>query len=101
GGVVMDGRDVGTKIFPDAPVKIFLDASLDVRARRRYEEERQRGRDVTVEQVREELEERDRRDRERTATPLVKAPDAVFVDTSDMQLEQVVGRVLEIVKTRS
>jgi len=101
GGVVMDGRDIGTKVFPDAQVKLFLDASLDVRARRRYEEERERGRDVTVEQIRTELEGRDRRDRERAATPLVKAPDAIFIDTSDIPLDQLVQRVLEIVRTRS
>jgi len=101
GGVVMDGRDIGTKVFPDAQVKIFLDASLDVRARRRWEEERERGRNVTVEQIRAELEERDRRDREREATPLVKAPDAIFMDTSDMPLDRVIERVLEIARMRS
>lgn len=101
GGVVMDGRDIGTKVFPNAQVKLFLDASLDVRARRRCEEERARGRDVTLDQIRAELEARDRRDRERTATPLVKAPDAVFIDTSDLPLEGVIERVLEIARTRS
>src|SRR5438477_5970647 len=101
GGVVMDGRDIGTKVFPDAQVKLFLDASLDVRARRRCEEERERGRDVTVEQIRAELETRDRRDRERTATPLVRAFDAVFIDTSDLPLEGVIERALEIARTRS
>ena len=101
GGVVMDGRDIGTKVFPDAQVKLFLDASLDVRARRRCEEERERGRAVTVEQIRTELETRDRRDRERTATPLVKAPDAVFIDTSDLPLEGVIESALEIARTRS
>src|SRR6266404_1819506 len=101
GGVVMDGRDIGTKVFPDAQVKLFLDASLDVRARRRCEEERERGREVTVEQIRAELEIRDRRDRERAATPLVKAPDAVFIDTSDLPLEAVIERALEIARTRS
>lgn len=101
GGVVMDGRDIGTKVFPDAQVKVFLDASLDVRARRRCEEERERGRDVTVDQIRAELETRDRRDRERTATPLVKAPDAVFLDTSELPLIEVIDRVLEIARSRS
>jgi len=100
-GVVMDGRDIGTKVFPDALVKIFLDASLEVRARRRCEEERERGRDVTVEQVKLELEERDRRDTERAATPLVKAPDAIFIDTSAMPLDRVIDQVLEIIRTRS
>lgn len=101
GGVVMDGRDIGTKVFPHAHVKVFLDASLDVRARRRFQEERDRGRDVSVEAIRVELDERDRRDRERTATPLLKAPDAVFIDTSDMPLDGVIDQVLEIVRMRS
>jgi len=100
-GVVMDGRDIGTKVFPDAQVKLFLDASLDVRARRRWEEDRERGRQVSVETVRAELEERDRRDTGRLATPLVKAADAVFIDTSELSLDAVVERVLEIVKSRS
>jgi CMP/dCMP kinase len=101
GGVVMDGRDIGTKVFPDAQVKVFLDASLDVRALRRFEEERGRGRDVSIEETKIELEERDRRDRERAATPLVKAPDAVLIDTSNLPFDNVIDRVLEIVKTRS
>lgn len=98
--VVMDGRDIGTKVFPDALVKIFLDASLDVRARRRCEEERERGREVTVERIGAELKERDRRDTERAATPLMKAPDAIFIDTSAMPLERVIDQVLEIIRTR-
>jgi cytidylate kinase len=101
GGVVMDGRDIGTKVFPDAQVKLFLDASLEVRAKRRWVEECGRGRSVTVEQIRAELEARDRRDRERTATPLMKAPDAVFIDTSELPLHAVVDRALEIARTRS
>lgn len=100
GGVVMDGRDIGTKVFPDAHVKLFLDASLEVRAQRRFEEERERGRDVTLEQIKAELEERDRRDRERSATPLVKAPDAVLIDTSDLSLDHVIDRVIEIAAER-
>jgi cytidylate kinase len=98
-GVVMDGRDIGTKVFPDAQVKLFLDASVEVRTRRRWEEER--GRQVSVETVRAELEERDRRDTGRLATPLVKAADAVFIDTSELSLDAVVERVLEIVRSRS
>ena len=101
GGVVMDGRDIGTKVFPHAQLKLFLDASIEVRARRRCDEERERGRKVSVEQIRVELEGRDRRDRERTATPLVKATDAIFLDTSGMSLDRVVEHVLEIVSTRS
>jgi cytidylate kinase len=101
GGVVMDGRDIGTKVFPDAQVKLFLDASLDVRARRRWEEDRERGRQVSLETVTAELEERDRRDTGRLATPLVKAADAVFIDTSELSLDAVTERVLEIVNSRS
>jgi cytidylate kinase len=101
GGVVMDGRDIGTKVFPHAQVKLFLVASLDVRARRRCEEERERGRAVSLAQVRAELEERDRRDSTRTATPLVEAEDARRLDTSDLPLDSVIERVLEIVKTHS
>ena len=101
GGVVMDGRDIGIKVFPDAHVKLFLDASLQVRASRRFEEERARGRETTLEQIKNELEERDRRDRERAATPLVKAPDAIYIDTSSLGLDRVVNEVLAITKSRA
>jgi CMP/dCMP kinase len=101
GGVVMDGRDIGTKVFPDAQVKLFLEAAPDVRAARRFLEERERGRDVTIEQINAELAERDRRDRQRAATPLVKAPDAILIDTSSMPLDRVIERVLEIIQARS
>ena len=100
-GVVMDGRDIGTRVFPDAQVKVFLEAALDVRARRRFEEERATGRAVSIKQIQAELEERDRRDRSRDATPLVKAEDAILIDTSALPLDRVIERVLEIVKSRS
>jgi cytidylate kinase len=99
-GVVMDGRDIGTRVFPDAPVKVFLDASAEVRTQRRWEEDRARGRSVSLEAVRNELAERDRRDRERDATPLVKAPDAVLIDSSTMNADQLLNRVLEIILAR-
>ena len=101
GGVVMDGRDIGTKVFPEAQVKLFLEAAHDVRAARRFLEERERGREVSIEQINAELAERDRRDREREATPLVKAPDAILIDTSSMPLDRVIERVLEIIQARS
>ena len=101
GGVVMDGRDIGTKVFPSAQVKLFLHASAEVSAERRWQEERERGRDVSFEQVKAEIEERNRRDRERKATPLVKADDAVFIETSALTLDQLLDRALEIVKARS
>jgi len=98
-GVVMDGRDIGTKVFPDATLKLFLDATIDERADRRFKEERQRGRDVSLEQVRAEIVERDRRDTERAATPLVKAADAIVIDSSHLSVEAVIERVLEIIKS--
>jgi len=101
GGVVMDGRDIGTKVFPSAQVKLFLHASREVSAQRRWQEEQERGRNVSIEEVRAEIEERDRRDREREATPLVKAEDAVSIDTSSLTLDLVLERALEIVKARS
>lgn len=100
-GVVMDGRDIGTKVFPAAPVKLYLDAAPDVRAERRWLEDREKGRDVSLEEVRTELAERDRRDRERVTTPLVPAADAIHLDTSSLNLDAVIERVLEIIRTRS
>jgi cytidylate kinase len=100
GGLVMDGRDIGTRVFPDAEVKLFLEASPVVRAERRWREELEKGREVTLEQVKSEIEERDRRDRTRAATPLVKAADAILIDTSSMSVEKVISRVLEIIQTR-
>ncbi|MEW6130276.1 MAG: (d)CMP kinase [Acidobacteriota bacterium] len=99
GGLVMDGRDIGTKVFPDAEVKLFLEASPAVRAERRWLEEKQKGSEVSFEHIKAELAERDRRDREREATPLVKADDAILIDTSTMTVDQVIARVLEIIQS--
>jgi len=96
--VVMDGRDIGTCVFPDAQVKLFLEASVEKRASRRWKEERERGRQVAAEDVRSEIEERDARDRSRSATPLIKADDAILIDTSDLDIDGLVERALEIVK---
>jgi cytidylate kinase len=101
GGVVMDGRDIGTKVFPNAQVKLFLEASPDVRAERRWKEELEKSREVAFEEVKAELEERDKRDRERAATPLVKASDAILIDTSTLSFEKVIACVLEIVESHS
>ena len=100
GGVVMDGRDIGTKVFPDAQLKLFLDAAPEVRARRRWEEDRARGREVTLDEIRQELQARDLRDSKRAATPLAQAADAILIDTSEMNLDRVIERVLEIVESR-
>ncbi len=98
--VVMEGRDVGTVVFPDADVKIFLDAAPGTRAERRLRELRERGQDLPAEQVAAELEERDRRDRSRAEAPLVQAPDAVYLDTTALSIEEVEEAVLRIVRER-
>lgn len=89
GGVVMEGRDIGSVVFPDADLKIYLDASLEVRAQRRLREHQARGEALTLEQVVEELRERDRRDTQRAASPLTRAPEAVIVDSTAMDAEEV------------
>jgi cytidylate kinase len=100
GGIVMEGRDIGTKVFPNAEVKLFVDAIPQVRVRRRWLEERERGRDVSLDETAAELEERDRRDRERAATPLIQAAEAVLLDTSELDIEGVIEQALRLVKSR-
>jgi cytidylate kinase len=100
GGVVLEGRDTGTVVFPDADVKFFLDARPEVRARRRQEQERALGREVSFEETLRETLERDRRDQEREASPLRRAEDAIPLDSSDMSVEEVVERMLEIIRRR-
>jgi cytidylate kinase len=87
-GVVMDGRDIGTVVFPDAELKLFMTADPGVRARRRYEELRARGEDVSLEEIERNIRERDRADQEREVSPLRKAADAVVLDNSGMTLAQ-------------
>ncbi|PYI54960.1 (d)CMP kinase [Paenibacillus flagellatus] len=99
GGVVMDGRDIGTHVLPNAELKIFLTASVKERAERRYLEMKAKGEDVTLEQLEREIAERDRLDEQREASPLVRAHDAVLVDTSGMTVPQVVDRILELSNT--
>jgi CMP/dCMP kinase len=98
GGVVLEGRDVGTVVFPDAEAKFFLTASAEVRARRRFEELRARGTPADLEQVRSEVTERDRRDSERAVAPLRQADDAVLVDSSELAIDEVVRRIVERVR---
>jgi len=97
---VAEGRDIGTVIFPGAEVKLYLDASVRERARRRYEEMRSGGRDVSLEETVRELEERDRRDSERDLAPLRKAEDAVAIDSSMLTAETVAQEVLELIRSR-
>jgi len=101
GGVVLEGRDIGTVVFPDAEVKIYLTASDEERARRRVDDLRTRGFEADPEVVLREIRDRDRRDRERDVAPLRIADDAIVVDTSDLSFDEVVVRLVEIAQTRS
>ena len=98
GGVVMEGRDIGTQVFPDADLKIFLDADPVVREQRRMEQQRVKG--EVAPSLAAELRERDRRDRTRAVSPLVAAKDAVLIDSTQMSEDEVVARVEELVKTK-
>ncbi|MGZ5178240.1 MAG: (d)CMP kinase [Burkholderiales bacterium] len=100
GGVIMEGRDIGTKVFPDADVKIFLDAKLDVRAQRRVTQVAAANDPGRARQIAEQMVQRDRRDTTRTESPLVPAPDAVIIDSSNLTIEQVIQRIDEIVQQR-
>jgi CMP/dCMP kinase len=93
-GLVADGRDMGTVVFPDAELKIFLIASPEERALRRYNQLKERGISVTLADLIEELRERDRRDQERTVAPLKPAEDAIIIDTDRLTIDQVVERIL-------
>lgn len=88
GGVVMEGRDIGTAVFPAADLKVYLDASLEERARRRLRDHEARGEKVSLEELIEQIRERDRRDRSRQVAPLVRAPDAVLVDSTALEIEE-------------
>jgi cytidylate kinase len=101
GGVVMEGRDIGTVVFPNAELKIYLTASADVRAARRLGDLRRRGEPATFEEVLEEVLERDRRDSEREASPLALAADAVLIDTTAMEPEEVARLIVLLARERA
>jgi cytidylate kinase len=101
GGVVMEGRDIGSIVFPEAHLKIFLTASPEIRAERRWREHQQKGDAIDLPRTLEEIRERDRRDRERTTSPLVQAPDAVVVDSTAMEPEEVARLVVMLAKGKS
>jgi cytidylate kinase len=96
--LVMEGRDIGTVVFPDADVKIYLDASPDERARRRAQDPAHASRGGAVAEVATALARRDHQDRTREASPLAQATDAIYIDTTDVTIEEVVERVLAAVK---
>ena len=95
--VVMDGRDIGTVVLPDPQVKIFLTASVEVRARRRYLEDIGKGMQADLGEIAAQIKERDERDMTRPVAPLKQADDAVLVDTSDLTIEEVVEKILAII----
>ena len=97
-GLVADGRDMGSRVFPDADHKIFLVASASIRAKRRYNQLKEKGLDVNLPALHHAIEERDRRDRERSVSPLRPADDAVVVDTSSLTIEEVVSQVLNLLE---
>ena len=99
--VVMDGRDIGTKVLPDADLKIYLTASARVRALRRYGELSEKGIPCDLDEIEEDIKKRDERDMNRAVSPLRQAEDAVLVDTSEMKIEDVVSEILRIYSTRS
>lgn len=99
-GLVADGRDMGSTLFPDAGLKIFLMASPEVRAQRRYNQLKQKGLNANLRALLRDIAARDQRDETRRASPLRAAPDAVLVDTTALSVEEVVAKVLDLVRTR-
>ena len=98
--VLMDGRDIGTCVLPNAELKIYLTASTKVRAKRRYDEMIEKGMECNLKELEASIKERDYRDMNREIAPLKQAEDAVFLDTSDMNIEEVVNAIIRLVKER-
>ena len=96
GRVVMDGRDIATNVLPNADVKVFLSASVEERARRRYREMQAKGYDVDLDELQKEIAARDKQDSERAISPLRKADDAILIDSTGLSIEEVTARILEL-----
>ena len=96
--VVMDGRDIATKVLPNADTKIYLTASVDTRAERRYKELKEKNTICDIEIIKKDIEDRDYRDMHRKNSPLVQAEDAMLIDSSNMSIDEVVDKILELVK---
>ena len=94
--VVMDGRDIGTAVLPNADLKIYLDASVKTRAKRRYDELVEKGQDCNLEEIEKDIEDRDYRDMNREVSPLSQAEDAIRVDSSDMTIDEVVNKIISL-----
>ncbi|MDA0738746.1 MAG: (d)CMP kinase [Nitrospirae bacterium] len=100
GGIVAEGRDMGTRVFPNAEVKFFLNADLNTRTSRRYQEHRQAGHDGNQEDIRHQIHDRDTRDQSRNIAPLVPATDALVIDSSPMTVDEVVATMMESITAR-
>ena len=99
--VIMEGRDIGTVVFPDADVKIYLDATAEERARRRVIQNQEKGIESSYEEVLKGIKDRDKRDSTREIAPLKKAEDAIYVDSTNLSVEQVVQEIIEIIKKKA
>ena len=99
-GVVMEGRDIGTVVFPQAQLKVFLKADVEERARRRLNQDSREGREATLEKTAYEIGRRDQLDAERKISPLMPAPDAIEIDSTDLQADQVVEQILTLARDR-
>ncbi len=100
GGVIMDGRDIGTAVLPNAELKVFMSATVEERARRRYEDNKQRGIDSSFEELKEEIALRDKMDSEREASPLVQAEDAIYLDTTELSIDEAANAILKLASER-
>jgi len=98
--IVMEGRDIGTNVFPGADVKIYMEASVEERAKRRMLDYKKIGKEISMEEVIEEIKERDHRDSSRSYAPLKKAKDAIVIDTTNMSFDEQVKKIVEIIKDR-
>ena len=98
--VIMDGRDIGTNILPNAELKIYLTASVDVRAKRRYDELKLKGENPDLEEIKKGIETRDYQDMNRDIAPLKQAEDAVYIDSSDLTIAEVVDKIIDLVKNK-
>ena len=100
GGVVMDGRDIGTAVLPHAELKVFMSATVEERARRRFEDNNNRGIESSIEQLQQEIALRDKLDSEREASPLVQAADAIFLDTTALSIDEAANAILKLASER-
>ena len=100
GRIVMDGRDIGTHVLKDAELKIFMSASVEERANRRYLENQKRGIETNLEELKQEIALRDKLDSEREASPLIQAEDAIFIDTTSLTIDEVSNKIMQLAKER-